>query len=132
VHERADLGRQVAPSSSAYRQPALVERFIEGARSTCRCSGRPDGGIDLLPLHEIDFSEMPAGRPAYRILRREVGETSAEYRGTKPVPCSGLPADVAARIGDGGAQRVRRRWSCATTAASTFASRPTAPPTSST
>jgi D-alanine-D-alanine ligase len=60
--------------------------------------GRKDGDIDLLPLHEIDFSEMPAGRPRIVSFEAKWEETSAEYRGTKPVRCTGLTAEVEARI----------------------------------
>jgi D-alanine-D-alanine ligase len=61
--------------------------------------GRRGRGIDLLPLHEIDFSEMPAGQPHIVSYAAKWEESSAEYRGTKPVRCSGLPDVAAARIG---------------------------------
>jgi len=98
VHERADLERQVAAVIKRYRQPALVERYIDGREIYVSMLGRRAGGIDLLPLHEIDFSEMPAGRPRIVSFAAKWEETSAEYRGTKPVPCAGLPGDVAARL----------------------------------
>ena len=41
---------------------------------------------------------MPAGRPRIVSFAAKWEETSAEYRGTKPVPCAGLPGDVAARL----------------------------------
>ena len=107
VHERAELERQVAAVIARYRQPALVERYIEGREIYVSMLGRRDGGIDLLPLHEIDFSEMPAGRPRIVSFAAKWEETSAEYRGTKPVPCAGLPADVAARIATVARERVR-------------------------
>jgi len=98
VHDRAELDRQVAAVIARYRQPALVERFIEGREIYVSMLGRADGGVDLLPLHEIDFSEMPAGEPHIVSYAAKWEETSAEYRGTKPVPCTGLPDVVAARI----------------------------------
>jgi len=98
VHDRAELGRQVAAVIARYHQPALVERYIEGREIYVSMLGRRDGGIDLLPLHEIDFSEMPAGRPRIVSFAAKWEESSVEYRGTKPVQCTGLPDDVAARI----------------------------------
>jgi D-alanine-D-alanine ligase len=98
VHERADLERQVGAVITRYRQPALVERYIEGREIYVSMLGRRDGGIDLLPLHEIDFSEMPAGRPRIVSFAAKWDESSVEYRGTKPVPCAGLPDDAAERI----------------------------------
>jgi D-alanine-D-alanine ligase len=98
VHDRAALERQVGSVIARYRQPALVERYIEGREIYVSMLGRRDGGIDLLPLHEIDFSEMPAGRPRIVSFAAKWDESSAEYRGTKPVPCADLPADAAARV----------------------------------
>ena len=100
VHDRAELERQVAAVIARYRQPALVERYIEGREIYVSMLGRPgdDGGFDLLPLHEIDFSDMPAGRPRIVSFEAKWAEGSAEYRGTKPVRCTGLPAEVEARI----------------------------------
>jgi D-alanine-D-alanine ligase len=98
VHDRAELGRRVAAVIARYKQPALVERYIEGREIYVSMLGRRDGAIDLLPLHEIDFSEMPPGRPHIVSFEAKWEETSAEYRGTKPVRCTGLGADVEARI----------------------------------
>jgi len=98
VHDRAELGRQVAAVIARYQQPALAERYIEGREIYISMLGRLDGDIDLLPLHEIDFSEMPAGQPRIVSFAAKWEESSAEYRGTKPVPCARLPAEVAARV----------------------------------
>ena len=79
-----------------YRQPALVERYIEGREIYVSMLGRRDGGIDLLPLHEIDFSEMPAGRPRIvsfaakweeivpRVPRHQAGPVRAAAPPTSP------------------------------------------------
>jgi D-alanine-D-alanine ligase len=98
VHERADLERQVRAVLARYRQPALVERYIEGREIYVSMLGRRGAAVDLLPLHEIDFSEMPAGRPRIVSFAAKWDESSVEYRGTKPVRCAGLPGDVAAQI----------------------------------
>jgi D-alanine-D-alanine ligase len=98
VRDRAELGRQVAAVIARYHQPALAERYIEGREIYVSMLGRDDGAIDLLPLHEIDFSEMPTDRPRIVSFEAKWEETSAEYRGTKPVRCTGLAAEVEARI----------------------------------
>jgi D-alanine-D-alanine ligase len=98
VHDRAELGRQVAAVIARYHQPALVERYIDGREIYVSMLGRADGAVDLLPLHEIDFSEMPAGQPHIVSYAAKWEESSAEYRGTKPVRCTGLDDVVAARI----------------------------------
>jgi D-alanine-D-alanine ligase len=108
VHDRAALERQVMFVLARYRQPALVERYIEGREIYVSLLERPasrdgvsDGageGVQILPLYEIDFSEMPAGSPRIVSFDGKWVESSPEFRGTKPVPCEGLPEPILARI----------------------------------
>ena len=100
VHDRAALERQVTFVLARYRQPALVERYIEGREIYVSLLGRPDGGVQILPLYEIDFSEMPAGCPRIVSFDGKWVESSPEFRGTKPVPCEGLSASTLSRIAD--------------------------------
>jgi D-alanine-D-alanine ligase len=99
VHDREALERQVKLVISRYRQPALVERYIEGREIYVSMLGRSDGPPQLLPFHEIDFSAMPADRPRIVSFDGKWDESSPEYEGTKPVPCLGLSAAVEAEIG---------------------------------
>ena len=78
--------------------------------------GRTDGGVQMLPLFEIDFSEMPADRPRIVSFEGKWVEASVEFRGTKPVPCAGLSAErrsahrasvARARVRRHGAARLR-------------------------
>jgi D-alanine-D-alanine ligase len=100
VHDRAALKQQVTYVTARYRQPALVERFIEGREIYVAMLGKTDGGLELLPLSEIDFTDMPAERPRIVSFEGKWAESSADFRGTKPVPCVGLTAEVQARIGE--------------------------------
>jgi D-alanine-D-alanine ligase len=100
VHDRAALERQVTFVLARYRQPALVERYIEGREIYVSLLGRSDGGADMLPLYEIDFSEMPAGSPRIVSFDGKWVESSPEFRGTKPVPCEGLPEAALSRIAE--------------------------------
>lgn len=52
------LREQVAYVIEAYRQPALVEDFIEGADITCGLIGN-DASVHLFPITEVDFSGYP-------------------------------------------------------------------------
>ena len=123
--------RQVALVLAHYNQPALVERYIEGREIYVSMLGRPGGGVDILPLYEIDFSEMPAGAPAHRLLRGQVGRVVARVpRDAARSPARWAPR--AASSGAGGDARASPRWSCATTRGSTFGWTRPAPPTSST
>lgn len=97
VHDRAALERQVTFILAHYQQPALVERYIEGREIYISMLGRPDGGVEVLPLYEIDFAEMPVGAPRIVSFDGKWVESSPEFRGTKPVPCV-LPPELTARI----------------------------------
>lgn len=97
VHDRAALERQVTVILARYRQPALVERYVEGREIYVSMLERPEGGVEILPLYEIDFAEMPAGAPRIVSFDGKWVESSPEFRGTKPVACA-LPADVMARL----------------------------------
>lgn len=98
VHDRAALERRVTFVLSRYRQPALVERYIEGREIYVSMLGRPDGPPQIFPFYEIDFSLMPAGLPRIVSFEGKWVESSDEFRGTKPVLCTGLPPEVEARI----------------------------------
>jgi len=98
VRDRAGLERQVTVVLARYRQPALVERYIEGREIYVSMLARPEGEPETLPLYEIDFSAMPADRPRIVSFEGKWVESSPEFDGTKPIPCGELPAGVAARI----------------------------------
>jgi D-alanine-D-alanine ligase len=98
VHDRAALERQVTVILARYHQPVLVERYIEGREIYVSMLDRTDGEVEILPLYEIDFSEMPAGRPRIVSFDGKWVETSPEFNGTRPVPCTGLSVPALARI----------------------------------
>jgi D-alanine-D-alanine ligase len=98
VHDRAALARRVTHVLSHYRQPALVERYIEGREIYVSMLGRAAGAAQIFPFYEIDFSLMPADRPRIVSFDGKWVEDSDEFIGTKPVPCATLPPEVQARI----------------------------------
>jgi D-alanine-D-alanine ligase len=98
VPDRAALARRVTHVLSHYRQPALVERYIEGREIYVSMLGRPDGPPQIFPFYEIDFSLMPADRPRIVSFDGKWVEGSDEFVGTKPVPCVDLPPELQARI----------------------------------
>jgi D-alanine-D-alanine ligase len=97
VHAPEALSARVAHVISQYRQPALVEQYIEGREIYASLLGRADAAPDVLPLHEIDFSDLPADRPRIVSFEGKWVESSVEYAGTKPVPCI-LDAAAEARV----------------------------------
>lgn len=98
VHDPAALSARVSHVRDHYRQPALVEEFIEGREIYVSLLGRLDDEPQVLPLHEIDFADMPADRPKIVSFEAKWIEESAEYKGTKPVLCTGLSDALHARV----------------------------------
>jgi D-alanine-D-alanine ligase len=100
VHDRAALARRVTHVLSHYRQPALVEQYIEGREIYVSMLGQPQPGAppQIFPFYEIDFSLMPADRPNIVSFEGKWVEGSDEFVGTKPVPCANLTPEVQARI----------------------------------
>jgi D-alanine-D-alanine ligase len=87
VSTRAALRTRVAHVIAQYRQPALVEQYIEGREIYVSLLGRPDQPPEILPLYEIDFSDLPPDRPRIVSFEGKWVESSVEYAGTKPVRC---------------------------------------------
>ena len=98
VWTREALEQRVAYVLSHYRQPVLVERFIDGREIYVSMLGRSEGRPQVFPFYEIDFSEMPADRPRIVSFEGKWVEDSDEYRGTKPVRCTDLTPELSERI----------------------------------
>jgi D-alanine-D-alanine ligase len=98
VRDRDALARRVTHVLSHYRQPALVERYVEGREIYVSMLGRPEGPPQIFPFYEIDFSLMPADRPRIVSFDGKWVEGSDEFVGTKPVPCVDLSPVVGARV----------------------------------
>jgi D-alanine-D-alanine ligase len=99
VHDHAALEQRVTFVLRRYRQPALVERYIEGREIYVSMLGRPgEDAAQIFPFFEIDFSEMPAGRPRIVSFEGKWVEDSDEFRGTKPVPCVDISPELVSRI----------------------------------
>jgi len=72
-----------------FGQSVLAERFIDGREVNVTLLGSPNGpeaSPEVLPLHEIDFAAMPAGRPHIITYAGKWDEQHVDYAGTKPVP----------------------------------------------
>jgi len=68
-----------------YEQPVLAERYIDGREINVTLIGN-GAELVVLPLHEIDFGAMPAGRPRIVSYAAKWEESHVDYAGTKPVP----------------------------------------------
>src|SRR5262249_19840170 len=68
-----------------HRQPVLVERFVDGREINVTVLGN-GGDAAVLPLHEIDFARMPAGRPRILSYAAKWDADHVDFIGTVPVP----------------------------------------------
>ena len=93
VATKRALDARIAHILTQYSQPALVEQYIEGREIYVSLLALPDGCVEVLPLFEIDFSDLPATHPRIVSFEGKWVESSVEYAGTKPVRCE-LAASV--------------------------------------
>jgi D-alanine-D-alanine ligase len=93
--ERAE---RVAEVHARYRQPVLIEEFIDGRELYVSLLGN-GASLTALPMHEVDFSKMPAGAPHIVTYDGKWDPSSQEYKGTNSVRAEVTPA-VAARCAD--------------------------------
>ncbi|MGE0870973.1 MAG: D-alanine--D-alanine ligase [Kofleriaceae bacterium] len=93
----AALRTRARAMMAEYSQPVLAERYVEGREINVSLIGNDDA-LATLPLHEIDFGAMPAGRPRIVSYAAKWDESHVDYAGTKPVvlrdPTPGLVAKV--------------------------------------
>jgi D-alanine-D-alanine ligase len=96
VHDAAGLARAVDAVVTTFRQPCLVEQFIDGRELNVALLGHPTPRV--LPLSEIDFGALPEDAP--RIVSYDAKWTtgSPDDLGTVPVLHPSLPSAVAARV----------------------------------
>ncbi len=97
VHDRAQLAAQVARLYGALAQPLLVEEYIAGRELYVSLLGGPPLP---LPMHEIDFSTLPAHLPRIVTYDGKWDRASVEYTGTRPTRAVGLSEAVVARCHD--------------------------------
>jgi D-alanine-D-alanine ligase len=96
VKDAAELARVVESVVTSFRQPALVEQYIDGREFNVAMLGHPTPRV--LPLSEIDFTGLPDDVP--RIVSYDAKWTSGSVDdlGTVPVLHPSLPNAVAARV----------------------------------
>jgi D-alanine-D-alanine ligase len=94
VHDHAAMAGRVRHIFEHYRQPALVEEFVEGREVYISLLGRVGQEPQVFPFYEIDFSDMPADWPKIVSFEGKWLEDSIEYKGTRPVRCEGLSPEL--------------------------------------
>jgi D-alanine-D-alanine ligase len=97
VRDEESLRRQVRRCLDNYKQPALVEAFIDGREFNVSVMEN-GAGVKPLPVSEIDFSAMPKDMP--RILGYEAKwfEDNPLYQKTPPVCPAPIDEELRAQL----------------------------------
>jgi D-alanine-D-alanine ligase len=84
VYDDETLGKQIRYVIDRYRQPALVEEFIDGRELNVSLV-ETNGKAGVLPISEIDYSGFPEGIPKICGYEAKWVTESTEYQKTKPI-----------------------------------------------
>ncbi|OGP66043.1 MAG: hypothetical protein A2170_15605 [Deltaproteobacteria bacterium RBG_13_53_10] len=84
VYDDESLIRRIQYVIEMYRQPALVEEFIEGRELNIGLL-ETNGKVGVLPISEIDYSEFPEGTPRICGYEAKWVPESVEHQKSKPV-----------------------------------------------
>jgi len=106
VSDLKDLFARIDALQAEFKQPVLIEQFVEGREFYCGVMGNLEPRA--LPVIELDFSGLPAGAPRIASWDAKWGadgsgagpgaEKSAEFAGTKSVFPENLDAQLVERI----------------------------------
>jgi D-alanine-D-alanine ligase len=96
VDDAEGLRRAVDRVVSTFRQPCLVEQFIDGREFNVALLGHPTARV--LPLSEIEFSGLPEGSPKIVSYDAKWKTGSVDDLGTTPVLHPALAPALAARV----------------------------------
>ena len=84
VFDDETLGRQIQYVIDKYHQPALVEEFIDGRELNVSLI-ETNGKVGVLPISEIDYSELPEGLAKICGYEAKWVPESLEYQRSKPI-----------------------------------------------
>ncbi len=96
VRDEESLRRQVRRCLDNYKQPALVEAFIDGREFNV--SVMENGEAKPLPVSEIDFSAMPRDMPRIVGYEAKWFEDNPLYQKTPPVCPAPIDDDLRAKL----------------------------------
>jgi D-alanine-D-alanine ligase len=100
VQDLKELFGKIDELQSEFQAPVLVEEFVEGREFYVGVLGNVTP--EALPVIELDFSALPAGRPRIASWEAKWGAdgqgSGEEFAGTKSVFPDGVPADLVKRM----------------------------------
>jgi len=93
VNGEDELKERVAWVIAEYRQPALIEEFLEGREFTVAMIGNSED-LKMLPVVEINYSSLPAGvNPIYSYEAKWIWDTP-----DNPLEIFQCPADIGSKL----------------------------------
>jgi len=96
VYSKKDLRMKVRHIVQSYSQPALAQRFLPGREFNVGIIG--GNRMRVLPLAEVDYSELPADIPPIMSYAAKWVENSAEYQNTKVICPANVEPELARQI----------------------------------
>jgi D-alanine-D-alanine ligase len=100
VQDIKELLGKIDQLQSEFQAPVLVEEFVDGREFYVGVLGNVSP--EALPVVELDFSALPAGRPRIASWEAKWGTdgegAGAEFAGTKSVFPDGVPEDLVKRM----------------------------------
>jgi D-alanine-D-alanine ligase len=100
VHDPGQLLERIGAVQTEFKQPVLVEQYVEGREFYVGVLGNADA--EALPIVELDFANFPADRPKIASWEAKWGDdgagAGAEFAGTRSVFPEGLDDELTARI----------------------------------
>ena len=97
VSSKKALRERVAHVIRTYQQPALVQSFLPGREFNVSLIG--GRRIQVLPLAEVDYSDLPPEIPSIMSYAAKFIENSAEYRNTRVICPAVVEPELAREIG---------------------------------
>jgi D-alanine-D-alanine ligase len=98
VSSKTALRQKVRAIITTYRQPALVQRFLQGREFNAGIVGGKR--LRVLPLAEVDFSRLPSDIPPIMSYAAKFLEDTTEYQRIRVTCPARVDPELASRIGD--------------------------------
>lgn len=96
VRGNKDLKKRIDNILESFKQPALVEEFIEGRELNVAIMG--DKNPEVLPISEIDFSEMPDHLENIVSYQAKWDPLHEAYHKTIPICPAELPGEIRKKV----------------------------------
>ena len=98
VHSKTALREKVRSIIKEFNQPALAQAFLPGREYNVGLVG--GSRLRVMPLAEVDYSELPDGIPPIMSYAAKNLETTLEYQHTRVICPADVEPELSQRIGE--------------------------------